>query len=99
MHAPHVYVRAWALGCFHSHISARTASVDSCAEIKSCPLEEGAGKRCSECGPAYGRVSSGSDSVAQAVPHAQKAAVKQGQAAVYRDPAESNEGKKKDSDK
>ena len=39
--APHVYVRAWALGCFHSLISTRTfrraltASVDSCAEIKS----------------------------------------------------------------
>ena len=39
--APHVYVRAWALGCFYSHISIRTfrrvltASVDSCAEIKS----------------------------------------------------------------
>ena len=41
--ASHVYVRAWALGCFHSHISTRTfrraltASVDSCAEIKSAP--------------------------------------------------------------
>ena len=39
---PHVYVRAWALGCFHSLISktfrrAPTASVDSCAEIKSAP--------------------------------------------------------------
>ena len=39
----HVYVRAWALGCFHSHISTQTfrrvltASVDSCAEIKSVP--------------------------------------------------------------
>ena len=38
-----VYVRALALGCFHSHISTRTfrralkASVDSCAEIKSAP--------------------------------------------------------------
>ena len=65
MDAPHVYVRAWALGCFYSHIStqtfrrALTASLDSCTEIKSCPfsgvtksgsLEEGAGKRCSECG-------------------------------------------------
>ena len=63
--APHVYVRAWALGCFYSHISTRTfrraltASVDSCVEIKSVcfqwrnqiwqSLEEGAGKRCSEC--------------------------------------------------
>ena len=41
--AAHVYVRALALGCFHSHIStgtfrrALTASVDSCAEIKSTP--------------------------------------------------------------
>ena len=39
--APHVYVRAWALGCFHSHIStqtfrrALTAPVESYAEIKS----------------------------------------------------------------
>ena len=39
--APHVYVRAWALDCFHSRIStqtfrrALTASVDSCTEIKS----------------------------------------------------------------
>ena len=39
----HVYVRAWALSCFHSLISTRTfrraltASVDSCAEIKSAP--------------------------------------------------------------
>ena len=39
----HVYVRALALGCFYSHIStrtfrrARTASMDSCAEIKSTP--------------------------------------------------------------
>ena len=61
----HVYVRALALGCFYSHISTRTfrraltVSVDSCAEIKSAlqwrnsiwqSLEEGAGKRCSECG-------------------------------------------------
>ena len=41
--APRVYVRAWALGCFYSHISSRTfrraltSSVDSCAEIKSAP--------------------------------------------------------------
>ena len=41
--ASHVYVRAWALGCFHSLISTQTfrgvltASVDSCAEIKSAP--------------------------------------------------------------
>ena len=42
--ASHVYVRAWALGCFHGLIStqtfwrALTASVDSCAEIKECPF-------------------------------------------------------------
>ena len=43
--ASHVYVRAWALGCFYSHIStqpfqrALAASMDSCAEIKSaCPF-------------------------------------------------------------
>ena len=41
--ASHVYVRARALGCFHSLISTKTfrraltASVDSCAEIKSAP--------------------------------------------------------------
>ena len=40
----HVYVCAWALGFFHSHISTRTfrraptASADSCAEIKSAAL-------------------------------------------------------------
>ena len=39
--ASHVYVRALALGCFYSHIITRsfrralTASLDSCAEIKS----------------------------------------------------------------
>ena len=39
----HVYVGALALGCFYSHIStgtfqrALTASLDSCAEIKSAP--------------------------------------------------------------
>ena len=43
--ASHVYVRAWALGCFHSFISNRTfrgaltASVDSCAEIE-CPFSD-----------------------------------------------------------
>ena len=57
--APHVYVRAWVLRCFHCLIStqtfrrALTAPVDSCAETKSNQiwqsLEEGAGKRCSEC--------------------------------------------------
>ena len=41
--ASHVYVRARALSCFHSLINtetfrrALTASVDSCAEIKSAP--------------------------------------------------------------
>ena len=41
--APHVYVYAWVLGCFHSLISTKTfqraltASVDNCAEIKSAP--------------------------------------------------------------
>ena len=41
--SPHVYVRAWALGCFYSHINTRTfrraltVSVDSCVEIKSGP--------------------------------------------------------------
>ena len=41
--ASHGYVRALALGCFYSHISIRTfrraltASLDSCAEIKSAP--------------------------------------------------------------
>ena len=48
--ASHVHVRALALGCFYSHISTRTfrraltASLDSWQS-----LEEGAGKRCSEC--------------------------------------------------
>ena len=53
-------MRAWALGCFYSHIStqtvrrALTASVDSCAEIKSTTsvayvsLDKGAEKVCSE---------------------------------------------------
>ena len=41
--APHVYVHAWVLDCFHSFSSTRTfwraltTSVDSCAEIKSAP--------------------------------------------------------------
>ena len=41
--ASHVYVRAWALGCFHSLVSmqvfggALAALMDSCAEIKSAP--------------------------------------------------------------
>ena len=39
--ASRIYVSAWALGCFYSHISSRTfrraltTSVDSCAELKS----------------------------------------------------------------
>ena len=64
--APHVYMRAWAIGCFHSLISTKTLSegADRVAGQlrgdKECPfcgvtksgrvLEEGAGKRCSECG-------------------------------------------------
>ena len=42
--APHVYVRAWTLCCFNGLIStqifrrALTASVESCAEIKSAPF-------------------------------------------------------------
>ena len=66
--APHVYVRAWAIGCFFSHIRtetsrrALTASVCQLRGDKECPfsgvtksgsLEEGAGKRCSECVPAF----------------------------------------------
>ena len=41
--APHVYVSAWALGCFYSLISTQTfqrvltTSVDKCAQIKSAP--------------------------------------------------------------
>ena len=41
--APHVYMCAWVLGCFDSHISTQTfrrvltTSVDSCTEIKSAP--------------------------------------------------------------
>ena len=44
MDASHVYVCALALGCFYSHISTQTfrrvltASLDSCAEIKSAPV-------------------------------------------------------------
>ena len=44
VNASHVYVGALALGCFFSHIGTRnfrralTASLDSCAEIKSAPL-------------------------------------------------------------
>ena len=43
VNASHVYVRAWALGCFRSLIStqtfrrALTASVDNCAERKNAP--------------------------------------------------------------
>ena len=44
VYGSHVYVRAWALSCFHSLTStqtfrrALTASADSCAKIKSAPL-------------------------------------------------------------
>ena len=63
--APHVYVRAWALGSFHSLIGTRTfrrgadCVVGQVRGDKECPFsgvtksgrgwEEGAGKRCSEC--------------------------------------------------
>ena len=43
--ASHVYVHAWALGCFHSLISTQTPS----AGLRHPSLEEGAGKRWSEC--------------------------------------------------
>ena len=63
--APRVYVRAWKLCCFHSLASTQTfrgtltSSVNSRTD-KKCPfsgvtmpfwqsLEEGAGKRCSQC--------------------------------------------------
>ena len=61
---PHVYLRAWELGCLHSLTCTQAfrralTMSDSCLEIKSAPqrcnqtwqsLEEGAGKQCSECG-------------------------------------------------
>ena len=36
---PHVYVPAWVLGCFYSHISTQTfwRALTSCAEIKRAP--------------------------------------------------------------
>ena len=43
MDVSHVYVRALALGCFHSHIGTGSfrrvliTSLDSCMEIKSAP--------------------------------------------------------------
>ena len=43
VNAPHVYGRAWALGCIYNHIStqtfrrALTLSVDSCVNIQSAP--------------------------------------------------------------
>ena len=57
MDASHVYVRVLALGCFYSHINTRTFR-RALRGDKECPfggvtksgsLEEGAGKRCSEC--------------------------------------------------
>ena len=45
MDAPHVYVRAWALGCFHSLISTHIPSevVNQCLEFDQYPnLSEGA---------------------------------------------------------
>ena len=49
--ASHVYVRAWALGCFHSQVIKIWQS-----------LEEGAGKRCSEFDQ-YPNLSEGADRV------------------------------------
>ena len=45
MDASHVYVHAWALGCFHSLIGTQTPSTG----LPHPSLEEGAGKRWSEC--------------------------------------------------
>ena len=47
--APHVYVRSWALGCFHSLISTQTPSTSLRHP------SEGAGKRCWECACVLGR--------------------------------------------
>ena len=63
--APHVYVLAWALGCFCSHISTGTSVSEGADRVggqlrgdkecsfscvtKSGSLEEGAVKWCSEC--------------------------------------------------
>ena len=44
--ASRIYVRAWALGCFHSLISTQTPSTGL---RHASFMEEGAGKRCSEC--------------------------------------------------
>ena len=43
--ASHVYVRAWALGCFHSLIGTQTPST----ALRHPSFKEGAGKWCSEC--------------------------------------------------
>ena len=58
--APHDYMGAWALGCFYSHIGTRNLSEGADRVAGQLPLqwchqiwqslEEGAGKRCSECG-------------------------------------------------
>ena len=58
MDASHVYVRAWALGYFHSLISTQTPSTG----LRHPPLVEGAGKRCSECDQ-YPDLSEGADHV------------------------------------
>ena len=58
---PHVYRRAWVLGCFQSYQYPNLSEGTDCVGgqlrgDKECPfnqiwqsLEEGAGKRCSEC--------------------------------------------------
>ena len=50
---PHIYVCAWALGCFYSLISTQTFwRTLSEGGDKECPFSGiTAGKRCSECGP------------------------------------------------
>ena len=68
MDAPHVYVRAWALGCLSYQYPNLSGGADRVAKQlrgdKECSfsgvtksvwqsLEEGAGKRCSECGVRY----------------------------------------------
>ena len=59
MDAPHVYVCAWALGCFHTLSSTQTCRWTAARRQRVHvqwsnqiwqSLEEGAGKRCSECG-------------------------------------------------
>ena len=58
MDASPVYVRAWELDSFHSLISTQTPSTG----LRHPSLEEGAGKRCSECDQ-YPNLSEGADHV------------------------------------